>query len=302
MNYAAHNPHGSRAESPLSPLYQRDSVFTEFSTSPDLFGDLSPSPVEVKMPGVNLQNKSFLPNDIRENLIQAGLIKAAFILDALYWHGIQDNWITVADLCGIMPDTSETLIRQALNESTVMLCRPIKNGKRGRPTLQYQAKPIDQLTIWWAGARRKIGAPVPRIDDLPEAAFGSIRSYRLHLHAEYLQRNSQHGTVWHQASQVFMASRLGISPRTLRRYHEEIKPEVKETYEVSRIKPAQLPEAATDHRPMWLEIGSLSQIVNRQPTRRIPATRPAAEWALANGHQIHLVRRRSNRYRLGAIH
>lgn len=300
MQNTAHNPYPTGTESPLNALYQQNEVLSEFSGPTDLFGSLSPSQVGVKVPGDIPQNNSFLPNDIRENLIAGGIIKGAFMLDAMYFHGVEDRWLTVADLCGILQETSETLIRQALNETAVFMSRPIKTGKRGRPTLEYRAKPIDQLTVWWAGAPRKIGAPLPRIDALPETAFTSIKSYRLELHAEFLRRNSLQGSVWYQASQAFMAQRIGVSPRTLRRYHEIIQPEIKETYEVSRIKADQLPEAATDHRPMWLEIGSLSQIVNRQPTRRIPATRPAALWALANGYQIHLVRRKANRYKLGA--
>jgi len=299
MQNTAHNPR-SYADDPSNSLYQRNKVLSEFSGPTDLFGSLSPSQVGVKVPEDIPQNNSFLPNDIRENLISGGLIKGAFILDALYFHGVEDRWLTVADVCGILQETSETLVRQALNEAAMIMSRPIKTGKRGRPTMEYKPKTIDQLTIWWAGAPRKIGAPIPRIDPLPESAFSSIKNYRLELHAEFLRRNSLEGSVWYQASQAFMASRLGISPRTLRRYHDILKPEIKETYEVSRIKPDQLPEAATDHRPMWLEIGSLSQIVNRQPTRRIPATRPAALWALANGYQIHLVRRKANRYKLGA--
>lgn len=264
----------------------------------------NPSALEDDMLGDNLQINSwrpstFISNDVRENLFKARKAKAAFMADAFTWYNLTD-WHTVTELAAILP-CSTTLIRQGLSHQSVFSSRPRATGKRGRPHIEYQLNDFASLQYHYGGhwhAANGTKYP-PRIDHLPEWAFSSLRSYRLALHREFLMRNSAHGAEWFSASQSFMADRLGISPRTIRRYHQEIKPEVQEQLEITRLPRA---EIAPDHSPghTWIEVGSYTQIATRDPLKRMPFCRDAAQYALNRGWPLWTVRRRANKYRLGA--
>lgn len=251
--------------------------------------------------------KRLLPNDVRENLIQDGLARCALLADALLYHQVSREWLTVKEICGLLPFTSETLIREGLGENTVFDARPRKTGKRGRPQYEYRLVGPARLAPFYATHTLHAGFGqriIPFIDSdlIDDRAFESVKSYRLMLQREYLIRNSRK-SGWHQESQTSMAQRLGISERTLRRYHAELEPEVEAVIEIEALQDLDaLPDQPYERRSQWLEVGTYGDVTARyeRATRKMPYCKDAAAWARDQGYTVWVATRRPNRYRLSA--
>lgn len=237
-----------------------------------------------------------LPNDIREQMLASGHGQGALMLDLLCFYGIQNEWVTVDQILAISL-CNETLIRSALSDSIVFLSRPIKTGKRGRPKIEYIMRSLGELEFTF-GTRyiRSYSGKLhdPFIDALPELAFSSMARYKLELHREFLVRNSE--GEWFQCSMSFMAARMGVSTRTLRRYHQHIDVEIKP---VISYKP--LPKSAISRLPdeltggTWIEIGDIRDVAART-AKRLPFIRKAVEKYI--DYDLWIVNQEPNMYRI----
>lgn len=237
-----------------------------------------------------------LPNDIREQMLSSGHGHGALMVDLLCFYGIQHEWVTVDQVMSVSL-CNETLVRKALSDSIIFLARPVKTGKRGRPKIEYIMRSTGELEFTF-GARylRAYGGKLhdPFIDALPEVAFSSMARYKLELHREFLTRNSE--GEWFQCSMSFMASRMGVSTRTLRRYHEHIDVEIKP---VINYKP--LPKSAVSRLPdeaiggTWIEIGDVRDVAART-AKRLPFIRGALEKHVDN--DLWIVNQEPNMYRV----
>jgi len=244
----------------------------------------------------SISRPSQLANDMREQMLCTGHSHAALMIDLLCWYGLQDRWVTVDEIRAISL-CNDTLIRKALSDHIVFLSRPVRTGARGRPKIEYIMRSVGELEFSFATrVLRGYGRAVfePFIDALPESAFTSMASYKLELHREFLTRNSE--GEWFQCSMSFMSSRMGVTTRTLRRYHAKIDVEIQP---VISYKP--LPAAAISRLPddacggVWIEIGDIRD-VSARTAKRIPFIRSAAEKYRYD--DLWIVNQEANMYRI----
>lgn len=184
-----------------------------------------------------------LPNRLREALLQAGLVNALRVLEASFMAGLQGGMrVTEALLCeklagmvgrhsiraalsAVLPDTEPLFARvdpspRPLTPTTVApgirqcsdkecslsgMTAPDKN-RRGRPARAFLMPDLAAL-CQRMGVRGGMG------DALAADDLRSGRSYRVGLHRELIKRRpGRYGADW-------LAGRLGISRRSVQRYH-----------------------------------------------------------------------------------
>lgn len=184
-----------------------------------------------------------LPNRLREALLQAGLVNALRVLEAVFMAGLQGGMrVTEALLCEklagmvgrhsvraalnvvlldgeplfarldpsprpLTPTTVAPGIRQCSDKECSLsgMTAPNKNG-RGRPARAFLVPDLAAL-CQRMGVRGGMG------DALAAEDLRSGRSYRVGLHRELIKRRpGRYGAEW-------LAGRLGISRRSVQRYH-----------------------------------------------------------------------------------
>jgi len=211
-----------------------------------------------------------IANSVRERLLQAqGSSVTARLLDMMYMAG----WQAESYFC--MRDAIELAIAYGMNRKSVMaaltgdLCSyngrhifsrryveyldigGLNSVKRGRPVqLLFQVPSVSRLlgvlNVSWRPS-----------DCLSKADLSSNHAYRRALHREYVKRLSP------QAPMSVLASRLGLTARTLRRYNAQLGVHVGErigrfalTWETLKSLPLRERDGAKNHTPgYWLAIG-----------------------------------------------
>ena len=158
--------------------------------------------------------------------------------------------------------------------------------KRGRPVEKVFQVPsaselVSRLKVAWT-----------RSDRIAAEDLKSARGYRLALHREYVKRQQP------EAPMAWMARRLGVDARTIRRYNRELKVHVSEkvgAFALERQHLRLLPrmtrgEGRRSTAGFWLEL---------KEGRRLPAWRHLGAKLLKEGaRDVRVCMRRASRYSL----
>lgn len=163
----------------------------------------------------------------------------------------------------------------------------LKSGRRGRPVeLLFQAPSVSRLL-------EVLGVSWSPSDVLTKVDLGSSHAYRRALHREYVKRLSP------QTSMSVLAGRLGVNPRTLRRYNADLGVQVSESvgrfllsWETLRCLPRRERNQSRNQTPgYWLQIGE---------SARFPAWRHiGAELLRKRGDAVFVCARRASILSLG---
>jgi hypothetical protein len=232
--------------------------------------------------------------------------KAALLVDACIFAGVT-GWHRRQDLISTMRSEFGMSRRIVLDgtRSFAIKKRTVETTGRGRPpheyhipnawTLAMEYAPLEVLKTKWG----KVSDVLQRPD------LRSMTTYRQALHRELIRRLYYDFESPVEMSRALQASRLGCTPRTVRRYDDNLGTVIEAQFrrdEVTKQNYHQLPEEK-EPGAQWLEVQvkAVSGAPWQYEQRAMPAVRVLAYQALARGQRVELVTRMCNRYAPGAL-
>lgn len=226
-----------------------------------------------------------LPNAAREHLCQQGREVVARVVDALFAADIEPGRrFTEAEALAAVArfGVGRRALRLALADRQIFrLARVRRNiDRRGRPPQQYEMPTTTEICS-------RLGVKHGKADKLDVGDFRRGR-YKLALHRLLLARRpGQYLVAW-------LAERISVSTRTIRRFHRLLRVIVEEQFRRVDLRPQEiplLPDVATPGR-RWLEAGR----------RKFPAASPVAAMLAHMRVHVEMVEQLPNSYSLPAAY
>jgi hypothetical protein len=167
-----------------------------------------------------------LPNILREIFAQSQYTREAIVIDACLALGIPSGeWFTLEELWQRLSGVgfSYNLLRDALGNHRIFKIGVLRNGRAGRDPHTYQIPSVSRLFAEWVNPAKWYRAVT---DVLPIQALQSPKMYLAHLHKALIHRTfTDHDSRPVSLTRGFMASRLGVTTKTLRNY-EKLFPQI----------------------------------------------------------------------------
>ena len=247
---------------------------------------------------------SCLPNSVRETLLRSNMGKALLVFEALSLLGFSgETWLTFDEIFALLQEhcgTSSNLVREGLLIGSIFQRRRSKaTGKRGQRPYLYRLPHRDELICEFAPGTEHVPS-----DPLTLADLQSVATLRRALHRElYIRKWLENEGQGFSMSRGLQADRLGISPRSIRRYDKQLgfssRPNFKQV-EVTYANCDRLPRYAMRFddagnlmpRKQWLQIEDW----RTGEVRALPLVRYLAFRSLEDGYQVHMVERLPNTY------
>jgi hypothetical protein len=257
-----------------------------------------------------------IPNSVRETMLQLGQTSTLRVIEGLYLHGVRPGqvftyaqavhflrglvgqWSIRRALAALDPQgkpifvpsprtptqaNADIELPEKLTKKCVLVSgsKPTKNNK-GRPNHRYYTLPrvyelCERFNVKRSGS-----------DTLADDDLRSPRRYRQALHREYIKRRpGQYPRSW-------LASRLGVSISTEKRYNLALPILVQPRYHERRISWSSLSEI-----PTGFEIAG-TYLVD-ETGKRYPARQEIAAQLLAKRHTVIFRRQTTNFYCIGNV-
>lgn len=243
-----------------------------------------------------------LPNLVREKLLQQRRGCLALVLDVLMCCRVETDlaWTAAAlyrfvERFGI----NWTICCKALHDPAVRLIAK-QRKKTGAPVKYWQFPTLAELLFALQIDKDSDDALIS--DPLRWNDVADLSRYKLALYREHLARASmRNGNQFVSFSRAHLAKRLGISPKTTRRYDKLLQTDIRSNIEListtSAYELISVQSHFTGHQ--WLEAYENVLDVGRlEPVRRGPV-KPALwyQW-IKKGWKVVIARQRTNWYYL----
>lgn len=231
-----------------------------------------------------------LPNCVREAFLGIDAPKTAVLLDLLFTLGYRSGqWVTLSECLNVCTEhTAIHIVKQGLKHWTIVR-EAIPQDRPGRPTYKYLLPSIDGLK------NDLVAKPSFVTDILNLQDFRNVKSYRMGLHRELIQRGYEANDRQPvEFSRKLMSERLNVSHDTLRRYERELGTYVEDRW---GAKPLQhkfelsiLPQKKV-HDGRFLSIRVMDT-----PVKRLPCVASIAGMYMKKGYEVWLGWRKCNAY------
>lgn len=227
-------------------------------------------------------------NDLREVLMQTGHTRGLLILDALCRHNVNPlEPLCVADVMGILSDTSEYIIRSGLADQTLFRQEKQSTGKPGRPTIYYIMPDPEALRDRFVPVDKRV---FDFADQLPDWAYYNQRDYRLaYLQTMILRRqemfvNKNQDWEGFTCPLMYMADMLGVSRNTIRAYKRVLKVASAPQFNQERVTEKTLRSIPIQGKQgkEYLAAGNMLEVMEGKG-RKAPLMREIAERWIACG-------------------
>ncbi len=166
---------------------------------------------------------SALPNSVRETFLQVGMGNALIIVEALYLLDFAaETWFTFDEIHQLLQQhcgASRNLVYQGLRSGAVFQRRrATANGTRGQRPYLYRLPRRDELIWEFAPGTEHVPS-----DPLTLADLQSVATLRRALHRElYIRKWLDNDGQGFSMSRGLQADRLGVTPRSIRRYDKQL--------------------------------------------------------------------------------
>lgn len=257
-------------------------------------------------PIYHVERAKQLPNAVREALLQRQKGCLARVLDALLMVGVRvGEWMSASRVMQLLQGVGigRNTIYQALQVADVFTPQPPHadadtqaenhtkqclfgsgtnrgQNQRGRPSAYFQMPSLERLCLW-LGVQNRGG------DQLTVADVRTATAYRRALYQAHIKR-APGAYTRHWQSQ-----RLGVSPRTCRRYDRQCGIKVYPRYHETPIIWDNIDSALSDEPLM-------GRFLMDQTGRRYPEDRMLAKRLLALGRRLSLMVQGANYYQVEA--
>ena len=247
-----------------------------------------------------------LANSVREALLPTDHAKGLLVADALFFLQVSpDCWLPFSTIYRLLSDncgTSYGMVYQGLQCRRIFQRRKsagVAHRRGARPYL-YRVPHPDELQAEFAPHARQTPG-----DRLRKCDFKNLTTYRMGLHhALYVRRWCNNGGQGFMMSRGLMASRLGVSERTVRTYDQRLghshDPNYQETPihwhnwdSLPRYKERFSPTGERLPSKQWLKVVDWDQ---GGQTTCYPRVKYLAYQALKKGQTVLLVERLPNTY------
>lgn len=264
--------------------------------------------------GSGIKFHNGLPTIVRETMLQSmgNAPKAAFLLDALYFHGISPgSYLKESEIHAIL-GVSRRLVYSGLRTIFFHRRKDPNHSGRGRKAYEYRIPESIQvvfelelsgaMTLEQAPYSGRLRASSPQkntdmllgiSDGLYQEDFQTLKTYRLGLERELILAHRFNNGL--EIARERRAERLGISARTSREYDKILGTGIEAQFERIELKNKdwkRAPREVGEKRPEWIEV--------YEPGVFKPRTMPYLQFLcwkyLKLGYKVVKVRRLFNRY------